>query len=152
MTIRLTQHSDIPALCDIADTTLFPGEMLTGMVTPVLDGLSDAVWLTALDGETPRGFCFAAPEDMSNGTWNMRALAVAPEAHRHGFGRKLVATLEQKLGESGARVLVVDTASDPEQAPARAFYHSLGYTHAGTIPAFWDVGSDKVTFWKALPG
>lgn len=149
MTIRHTNAADIVQLAAIADATLFPGEMLGPMVTNALKG-DGTVWLTALNGQTPVGFCFAAPEEMTENAWNMKALAVAPDQHRAGHGTKLVRALEAHLADLGARVLVVDTASDGEQTAARAFYNGLGYTRAGSIADFWGEGSDKVIFCKAI--
>jgi len=142
--------ADLPALARVVDATLFPGDMLATMATPALQGEADDIWLTALRGGAPVGMCFAQPEDLTEGTWNMRALAVSPDHHRQGLAAGLVAALEATLRTQGARLLVVDTASDDDQAPARAFYGASGYQGGLSIPNFWGPGSDKVMYWKAL--
>jgi GNAT superfamily N-acetyltransferase len=98
--------------------------------------------------DKPVGFCFVVLEPMTEAAWNMLALAVAPDHHRTGTGAALVAALEAQLAEGGARLLMVDTASDPDKAPARAFYKACGYAGPNCIPSFWVQGSDKLTQWK----
>ncbi|MEM1164577.1 MAG: GNAT family N-acetyltransferase [Pseudomonadota bacterium] len=149
--IRLTRSGDIPGLQQVVTQTgLFPAEMLPGLVGGFLRGTPSEIWLTALQEATPVGFCYALPEPMTEGTWNMRALAVQPDAQGSGVGRALVAELEDRLRQSGARVLIVDTSGQAGFAPARAFYTACGYDPEARIRDFWAAGDDKVTFWKAL--
>ena len=152
MTIQPTTQADLAALAAIADATLFPGEYLADMIAPALAGDTDDLWLNAFDGDTPIGFCFAVREAFTEATWNMRALAVDPAHHRHGHGAALVASLEARLRDLVAVTLVIDTASDPSQTAARAFYPANGYKPAGVIPSFWEAGNDKVAFFKDLSG
>ena len=70
---------------------------------------------------------------MTNGAWNLKAIGVRPTDHRAGVGQALMVGAEQTLAQKGARVLVVDTASGPEQVAARAFYPALGFVRAGVI-------------------
>ena len=79
MTIRPTQASDVPDLQAVLDATeLFPSEMLPDMIATFLNDASGAErWLTALQGETPVGFCYATAEPMAQDAWNMLAIAVA---------------------------------------------------------------------------
>lgn len=146
MTIRPILKDDIPALQKVLDDTgLFSSDLLPEML---LD--EGAVWRTILDGNAPIGLCFAEPESLTDGTWNMRAIAIAPTLQGHGFGAKLVVHLEDLLRSKGARVLIVDTSSTDDFATARAFYASNGYIEAARIPDFWAAGDDKIIFWKAL--
>lgn len=150
MKIRPTTEPDVAQLALIAGDTLFPADMLAPMIAPHLRSKGDDIWLTALDGDRPCGFCLASPEPMTDAAWNMKAIAISPKTHRKGMGRALVTALEKHLATLGAQILVVDTASDAEQSAARAFYVALGYEESGVIPSFWAEGSDKVTFWKAI--
>ena len=140
----------VSGLADIADATLFPGEMLPGMIAPFLDGAEDALWLSAVDGEGPVGLTFLAPEEMADAVWNMKALAVAPERHRAGIGRGLVAAAEDALRAQGARMVLVDTSSDPAQRPAVAFYLKQAFRIEAVIRDFWSLGEDKITLTKVL--
>jgi len=90
------------------------------------------------------------PEEMTEGTWNMLAIAVMPARHRSGHGAALVARVEAALRERGARLVIVDTSGTDGFADTRAFYAALSYGEEARIRDFWDAGDDKVTFRKAL--
>ena len=145
---RPARDTDIPFLAAIAEDTLFPGEMMGEMIAPFLAGEGDDIWRVVLRGEMPVGFAFAQPEPMTDRTWNLRAIATAPDQHGSGAGTALLAAVESALGE--ALLLIIDTTQTPEQDRARRFYVARGYAHVATIPAFFGPGEDKVTFVKTL--
>ena len=114
---RDPRESDIPALAASADATLFPGEMLEGMISPALGGAGQDMWRVVRQGGTPVGFAFAQPEAMTARTWNLRAIAVRPDLHGSGAGTALLAAMEAALAE--ARLIVIDTTQLPDQDRAR---------------------------------
>ena len=144
---RDVRESDIPALAAIADETLFPGEMFGGMVAPALAGESADVWRVVIHEGKPVGFAMAQLEPMTDRTWNLRAIAVRPELHGSGAGSALLIAMEAAMP---ARLIVIDTTQLPEQDRARRFYAARGYAHAYTIPDFFRVGEDKVSYVKSL--
>lgn len=78
MKIRKTKSEDVQDLQNVLDETeLFPSEMLPDMVAGFLDDQdSDDLWLSAeLNGKAV-GFCYALPEQLTEATWNMLAVAV----------------------------------------------------------------------------
>ena len=142
--------ADILAMAAIADSTLFPGDMLPEMIAPYLEGDTDGRWWVIEGDGCVVGFAFATVEPMTDQSWNLKAIAVKPEQHRAGFGNGLLSAVEQDLRAYGARVLVIDTSSGDDQAAARRFYVAHGYSQTGVIPEFWEPGQDKVTFYKAF--
>ncbi|MGB3721902.1 MAG: GNAT family N-acetyltransferase [Pacificimonas sp.] len=152
MNIRPTDTADIPALMTIADATgLFPGEMLPDMVGGALaDPPNGELWLTAEDAGIVVGFCYAVPEMLAGGSWNMLAIGVLPGRQGEGVGRALCRRLETALQESGARILIADTSGTDGFDATGKFYAAAGYSEIARIPEFWGPGDDKVTFWKAV--
>ena len=151
LTVRPTEAGDIPALQPVLDETeLFPRDMLPDLMTGYLAGDGPDAWLTCMKHDRPVGFCFAEPEALADGTWNMRAIAVLPKVQGQGAGRALVAALEARLAEGGGRVLIADTSGIDAFADTRAFYDRAGYTAEARIRDFWGPGDDKVVYWKAL--
>lgn len=150
--IRETQSQDIPALKVVLDETgLFPGDMLPDLIAPFLsDEESGDVWLTCESDGQPVGFCYAVPEELADGAWNMLALAVRPGTQGNGLGAALVAELEDKLRQNGQRILIADTSGTAEYKKTRAFYRNNGYTEEARIRDFWGPNDDKVVFWKSL--
>ena len=152
MNIRRTKSNDIASLMLVLhQTQLFPKEMLPDMIGSSLDGQSDTdIWLTCEQNGTAVGFCYAVPEKLAEGTWNMLALAVLPSLQGQGVGRALVQELESILRKAGHRVLIADTSGDKAFDGTRAFYSRICYAEEARIRDFWASGNDKVVFWKAL--
>ena len=145
---RAPRASDVPFLAAIAEATLFPREMMAGMIAPVLTGEGADIWRVVEQGGRLRSFAFAQPETMTDATWNLRAIAVTPDLHGAGAGTAFLTAIEAALRD--ARLIVVDTTQAEGQARARRFYAARGYAHVAAIPDFFVAGEDKVTFVKAL--
>lgn len=152
MQIRPTEVSDIPNLKSVLDETgLFPSEMLAEMLRGFLsDDLSEDLWLSCLEEGQAIGFCYAVPETMTDGTWNMLAIAVLPSRQGAGIGGAIVRQLEDELRKHGQRLLIVDTSGRDEFAPTRGFYRKNGYREEARIRDFWAAGDDKIVFSKSL--
>jgi len=77
-------------------------------------------------------------------------IMVAPEFHRQGLGRRLVADLVARLRGTGVTRLVVNTVApsvDYEPyARTRGFYEAMGFLLERTEPAGWPDGTDKGTY------
>lgn len=152
MKIRTTVLNDLSALQHVLDATnLFPSEMLPEMTTGFLSQESnEEIWLTCEQGTSAIGFCFAVPEKLTEGTWNMLAVAVLPSYQGKGAGRAILTALEERLRKEGNRVLIADTSGTSEFQLTRQFYLKNGYTEEARIRDFWAAGNDKVVYWKAL--
>ena len=149
--ITSTTKDDIPALQIVLDRTdLFPGHMLPEMLAPALTGETEAFWLTCHVDGSPVGFCYTVPEDLTEGTWNMLALAVHPDFQGSGLGTALVQAAERRLRSNGQRILLVDTSSTDDFALTRQFYARNGYEEEARIRDFWSAGDHKVIFRKSI--
>jgi ribosomal protein S18 acetylase RimI-like enzyme len=148
--IRPLRRDDLPAAQTlIAAVDLFPPELLPDMAAPGLSGASADLWWIANDGQ---GLAYAAPERMTEGTWNLLLLAVHPDSQRQGLGRALVRAASEALGQKGGRLLLVETSGLADFANARSFYSALGFRREARIRDFYQQGEDKVIFAHALNG
>ena len=146
-----TTAADIPALQSVLSTTgLFTAAMLPDMLAPALSGAASEIWLSHHADGTAIGFCYTRAEEMTEGVWNMLALAVHPDHQAKGTGAALVAAAEQRLRDTGARLLIVETSGAADFAATRRFYRRNGYEEEGRIRDFWAAGDDKVIFRKPL--
>ncbi len=142
---------DLPALRAVVDATaLFPSELLDGMAADYLAGAGDDAWLTVDDGTGPAAVAYYVPEPMTEGTWNLRLIAVHPARQGQGLGAALMTHVERALAARGARVLLVETSGAPGFARTRGFYRARGYDEEARIREFYQAGEDKVVFRKAL--
>jgi ribosomal protein S18 acetylase RimI-like enzyme len=74
-------------------------------------------------------------------TWEITWMAVHPNRHRRGIGRRLVEAAVERCREEGATTLLVKTLADthpsPEYARTRAFYQALGFSRLEVFPDLW---------------
>lgn len=151
ITVRDLARADLPSVAAVLDGTgLFPSSMLEPMAEPYLSGHAPHHWLVACEAERALGFAYAEPERMTDGTFNLLAIAVAPDAQRRGVGGALVAALVERLKASSGRVLLVETSSLDEYAGTRRFYAGLGFDQEARIRDFYTEGEDKVVFRKRV--
>ena len=68
------------------------------------------------------GFCYAVPEELAEGAWNMLAIAVLPTEQGGGCGGSITKHLEAELKERGQRILIADTSGADDFAQTREFY------------------------------
>ena len=150
--IRSVLRSDIAKLKIVLDETqLFPSTMLDEMIEPFFeDAQCRAHWLTCDLDDQAVALLYCIPEMMTEGTWNVLAIAVKPEFQSHGIGEQMMSHIEQSLIASGEQTLIVETSSLPEYDRTRQFYQRIGYCREACIRDFYAKGEHKIVFWKSL--
>jgi ribosomal protein S18 acetylase RimI-like enzyme len=149
--IRPLAAADLPVgRAVIASTGLFPAELLDGMAAAFLAGEADEVWRVADLAGQAAAIAYAAPERMTDGTWNLLLIAVRTEAQGQGLGGALTREVEQAVAARGARILLVETSGLPAFERTRGVYRRLGYAEEARIRDYYAAGDDKVVFRKAL--
>jgi ribosomal protein S18 acetylase RimI-like enzyme len=150
--IRPIVAADLNSIKNILDSSeLFPSELLDDMIAPYLnESGSGEIWFTYIHGNVPVGLGYCVPEQLTDGTYNLLAIAVDKKLQGKGIGSAMLAYLEHHLKEQQKRILIVETSSEEQFAQTRNFYAKAGYIIAGTIKDFWKEGDDKVIFLKKL--
>lgn len=150
--IRKTKKDDLNGLKEVLDSSeLFPSELLDEMIADYFDNAeTEDIWFTCLFENSPVALGYCAPEKLTEGTFNLLAIAVRKELQGKGIGHQMMSFIEALLKEDGKRILIVDTSSDDFYRLTREFYLKLGYRQEAVIKDFWADGNDKVTFWKRL--
>ena len=93
--------------------------------------------------------CFG-PAPMTDGVWDLYWIVVDPARRSGGLGTALLGACESEAAASGARMMLIETASKPDYAGTRRFYERAGYVEAGRIADYYRAGDDKVTYRKTL--
>lgn len=149
--IRASKPQDLVAIKSVIDATeLFPSEYLDDIFSG--DSNPEAgqeFWLT-YDDNGVYAVAYYAPEQMTNGTWNLLLIAVHPDRQCEGIGSLLMSYVESILKNIGMRVLLVETSGTAEFVRTRSFYEQMGYENEARIRDYCDAGDDKITFRKAL--
>jgi ribosomal protein S18 acetylase RimI-like enzyme len=109
---------------------------------------------SALGAFTPGGqligyVCFG-PTPCTTGTWDVYWIAVAPGAQDAGVGTTLLQEVERRLVHMDARLVVIETSSQPLYQPTRSFYERRGYAEVARVPDFYADGDDRVIFAKRI--
>ncbi len=150
--IRKVEKTDIPALKKVLDSSeLFPSFLLDDMISDYLNNASSKdIWFTTIDDGNPISIGYCAPERLTEGTYNLYAIAVNKKNQGNGIGKRMMEYIENHLRKDGNRILIVETSGKPEFALTREFYIKCKYLKQAVIPEFYEEGDDKVVFWKKL--
>jgi len=99
------------------------------------------------------GFACYGPTPDTDRTYDLYWIAVDETAQGAGSGSALLAEVERRLRESGARLVVVETSSRPDYEGTRGFYLRRGYREAARVSDFYGPSDGRVIFTKQLqPG
>ena len=96
------------------------------------------------------GYVCYGPTPCTNGTFDLYWIAVGRAAQRTGVGTLLLKEMERRLATMDARLVLIETSSQPLYAPTRAFYERRGYREVARVPGFYDDGDDRVIFAKRI--
>lgn len=152
--VRPMARSDKEAVMDILrQTSMFTPPELAAAEEVIDDYLDHperkeyflAVWE---EGRRLAGYVAYGPTPLTEGTYDLYWIAVSPGRQGSGLGRRLMDWVEGRLRESGGRLLLIETSSQPSYEPTRRFYLRLGYKEAARIADFYRPGDDRVTYAK----
>jgi ribosomal protein S18 acetylase RimI-like enzyme len=82
-------------------------------------------------------------------------MAVVPEHHRSGIGRRMLQHAEAELAADGVEFLQVKTLSsrhpDPGYVKTRAFYEAYGFRPLEEMPDLWNPENPALIIIKTVP-
>jgi len=96
------------------------------------------------------GYICYGPTPLTEGTWDIYWLAVAPDKQSQGIGKALLNFAEDNIKETKGRLSIIETSSKPEYEATRRFHQAQGYEIACRIADFYAPGDDKLVFQKRL--
>jgi GNAT superfamily N-acetyltransferase len=107
-------------------------------------------FLTADGSGEVSGFACYGPTPLTQGTYDLYWICVAPGQRRLGVGQELLAAVEESVREHGGRLLVIDTSGKQAFSGTRSFYEQSGYEAASRVPDFYGPGDDLVKYYRSL--
>ena len=93
--------------------------------------------------------CFGR-NPMTAATFDLYWLATRADRMGRGYGKAIVAFIEEEIRRRGGRLLVIETSSKESYGGSRAFYDRIGCTLAARLPDYYDEGDDKLIYLKRL--
>jgi ribosomal protein S18 acetylase RimI-like enzyme len=107
------------------------------------------VFIAEIDSLTAGYICYG-PTPLTEATWDIYWLAVAPSQQSQGIGKSLLSFAEEAIKENKGKMAVIETSSKPEYEATRRFYRGQSYKIACRIDDFYAAGDDKLIFIKRL--
>jgi GNAT superfamily N-acetyltransferase len=101
------------------------------------------------DGTVAAYACFGK-NPMTKATFDLYWLATRADRMGKGYGRKIVAFVEEEVRRRGGRLLVIETSSKESYGTTRKFYLKIGCTLAATLPDYYDERDDKLIYLKKI--
>lgn len=153
--IRPMQRRDKAAVMDLVRRTAFftPDEIV--VAEELIDAFLERpdqkdydVVVAEGEGGAVAGYLTWGPTPLTEGSYDLYWMAVAPESQGRGLGRELVLWLEDRVRSLDGRLVIIETSSQPKYHPTRAFYLGLGYAEAARVPDFYRDGDDRVIYTK----
>lgn len=127
-----------------------------GVALEVLDASFDhpgqdytAVGAFSHDGKL-LGYACYGPTPCTLGTWDLYWIAVSPRTQRTGVGTTLLQEVERRLARESARLVLIETSSQPVYDKTRRFYLRQGYPEVARVPDFYSEGDDRVIYAKRI--
>ncbi len=96
------------------------------------------------------GYICFGPTPLTEGTWDLYWVAVAPNRQSQGIGKSLLLFAEEAIKGNKGRMIAIETSSTPEYETTRRFYLGQGYEPTCRIADFYTIGDDKMIMVKRL--
>lgn len=108
----------------------------------------------AVDGDEAdaavSGFVLFGPTPMTDDVYDLYWIAVDRARQGRGVGQALLRFVEDTLRARDARMLLIETSSNPGYAASVRFYQAAGYREISRIKDFYRIEDDKLVFSRTL--
>jgi len=154
--IRAMNQEDKPSIMQILRSTAEFKRSEVIVAEEVIDShLSDSYRsgyhiLVAELNSTIAGYICFGPTPLTEGTWDIYWMAVAPDKQRKGVGSALLESAEKSIREAEGRLAIIETSSTPAYEKTKHFHLGHGYEIIARIPDFYAPGDDKLTLQKRV--
>ncbi len=96
------------------------------------------------------GYCAWGRVPLTQRSYDLYWIAVAPAAQGQGLGRALLKLAERGVARRGGGNLYIETSSRRIYDRTRAFYREAGYAEVARLRDFYAPGDHKVMFCKVI--
>lgn len=102
-----------------------------------------------IEGRTAAYGCYGEiPCTIKN--YDLYWLAVDGYLRGKGLGKVLLEKIESDIKLHGGRGIYAETSNKAQYAPTVGFYESSGYQNIAVFEDFYDIGDDKVVYFKKI--
>jgi D-alanine-D-alanine ligase len=97
------------------------------------------------------GYCAWGNVPLTQASYDLYWIAVAPTCQGQGVGRALLSRTEQAVARRGGGGLYIETSSRAAYVRTRRFYRDAGYGQVARLADFYAPGDHKIVFRKVIP-
>lgn len=160
-TVRYRNRSraaDLPALRRLVDATavFYPEERKIALELLQerlrLGARSGYHFFFAERGGELVGYCTWGDVPLTQRSYDLYWIAVAPSCQGLGIGQRLLVLAEQAIARRGGGQLYIETSSRGVYLRTRRFYRAARYRQVARLPSFYAPGDHKIVFCKTIPG
>lgn len=101
------------------------------------------------DGTVAAYACFGK-NAMTKATFDLYWIATRADRMGKGYGKAMIAFVEEEVRRRGGKLLVIETSSKESYGSTREFYLKVGCTLAARLPDYYDDGDDKLIYLKRV--
>lgn len=155
--IRPLDFKDRESILSLLRETRTFSEMEIRVATEVLDacieGGDESGYLIFCHDDADgvlRGYICFGPVPLTDYSYDIYWIAVAPHSSRRGLGTALLGAAEKTTVARGGRRIYLDTSSTAPYEKARRFYEKSGYRRISILPDFYRKGDDKIIYMKEI--
>jgi ribosomal protein S18 acetylase RimI-like enzyme len=154
--LRSLRTEDVPVLIDLtrscgmfrADEIDVAAELLHESVR---DGIAGHYQVVVADRlQCPVGWACYGRVPLTDATFDLYWIVVAPDAQQAGIGGRLLEEIERQIMYQAGRWLIAETSSTASYFPTRQFYLRYGFLLLSEIDDFYRPGDGRVIFGKRL--
>jgi ribosomal protein S18 acetylase RimI-like enzyme len=96
------------------------------------------------------GYCAWGPVPLTERSYDLYWIAVAPRAEGQGLGQALMRLTERAVAVKGGGNLYIETSSRQVYDRTRRFYRAAGYAQVARLRDFYAPRDHKITFCKVI--
>ncbi len=96
------------------------------------------------------GYVCFGPTPMTQATWDLYWIAVAPDRQGQGIGKQVFQSFADAVRARGGRHVRIETSSQEIYAATGGFYERLGFELAGKLRDFYAPADDLLIFYREL--
>lgn len=102
------------------------------------------------DAGSVAGYICYGRRPLTDMTYDLYWIAVDPNVHGKGIGKKLVGFMEEDIKTRGGNLVLIETSGKPQYGGERRFYEKCAYDVQTVIKDFYRTGDDLYVFRKYL--
>lgn len=121
------------------------------LVERLTRGPSSGYWFFFADrGAELVGYCAWGSVPLTERSYDLYWIAVAPDAQGQGLGQALLRLAERAVARRGGGNFYIETSSRRVYDRTRRFYRDAGYSQAARLRNFYAPGDHKIVFCKVI--